>query len=120
MTIRNTTATVLVSTLLFASGTALAASQQTGADPSFDAQLSEAASALRDHTPGGMGREERLTAEQNLQIARDLFRQGQSGTAQAYLNAARGALDLTVVQGATAEKAGSLLSSSRDFYNPSI
>jgi hypothetical protein len=85
MTIRNTTATVLFSTLLLVSGTGLAAAQG-----SLDSQLSETADALRAETSGAVGREETLAAEHNLQIARDLARQGQTAQARQYLNIAFG------------------------------
>ncbi|HYG87451.1 MAG TPA: hypothetical protein VD978_14425 [Azospirillum sp.] len=120
MIIRNAVASALFSTVLIVSGGALAASQQNGLEPAFGNQLSETIAALRNHSPGGMGREERLTAEHYLQIAQDLSRQGQAAKAQAYLNFARGELGLTVSPGATVVTAVPFLSATKDFYNPNI
>jgi hypothetical protein len=64
MTIRNTTATILLSTLPLASGSGLAAAQG-----SLESQLSETADALRAENSGAVGREEKLAAEQNLSQA---------------------------------------------------
>jgi len=128
MTIRHTTATVLLSALLLASGSGLAAAQT-----SLEGHLSETAGALQNQNSGAVGREEKLTAEQNLQIARDLAREGKTAQAWQYLNIARGAVGLNTGAGGT-ELAGSLeaaysakprtvqdgpwLSFSRDFHNP--
>jgi len=120
MTIRNTTATLLLSTAILVSGTAFAAAQQSGAGASFDSQLSEAAGALLTDNSGGIGREERLTAGTHLQIARDLNRQGRTEAAQQYLNLARGTLGLNTGASAPTVASVPFLSSSKDFYNPNI
>lgn len=117
MSIRNTTATLLFSTLLLAAGTGLAAAQTAGAGQSFESQLSEAADAVRNHLPGGAGLEERLTVEHHLQIARDLSRQGQIDAAQSYLNFARGELGLSVSPRATEVTAMPSQFSAKDFNN---
>ena len=132
MTIRNATATLLVSTLLLASGSAFAAQQAIGG-ASIERQLSETADALRDQNSAALGREETFQAEHNLQIARDLARQGQTASAQRYLDLARGTLGLATGPGATevtgsAEAAFSAApraasdevwkSFSKDFYTP--
>lgn len=114
MSIRNTTATLLVSTLLLAAGTGIAAAQQTGADQSFASQISETADALNGTLPGSMGRSERLTAEHHLQVARDLYRQGQTATAQSFLNFARGELGLATTRSAAEVSALPSLYTSND------
>ena len=130
MTIRNTTATLLFSTLMLASGSALAAQQSVGG-ASFESQLGQAASALSVQNSGAVGREEILGAAQNLQIARDLQRQGQGSQAQGYLNAARGTLGLVVgpsapelagssdaaFSGSAKAAEGPSLAFSKDFFN---
>lgn len=100
MTIRNTAATLLFSSLLLASGSAFAAPQSVGG-AAIEHQLSETADALRNQNSGAISREETLQAEHNLQIARDLARQGQTELAQRYLNLTRGALGLSTGPGAT-------------------